>query len=601
MLSNILLGNTFGSYRIVHRIGEGGMGEVYLAEHMHMQRMAAIKVLRPQYAANVELVERFFAEARSANLINHPAIVEIYDCATLPDGSAYIVMEYLEGQTLGAALGRLGCVSEALTLVDLSWQIATALQAAHDKGIIHRDLKPDNIFLTFLPDQAPNPVVKILDFGIAKLLHSTVKATQTGSLLGTPLYMSPEQARGSGLVDHRTDIYSQGCIMFEMTTGRPPFVREGVGELIIAHASEIPPAPSIIKPSIPPEIDQLIIQMLAKNPAHRPQSMQEIATRLDVFRVKKSAMAATRPFLPDLDDGHTSQYRRPLPSAPDPGPEAKPRPRKVAATAILPPSERDFRSPRSVIRHPMVAEHSWIARVQETSPGRSPQRGVVPMPRPSTPPSAASDAGTVNPVSSRPFAGYLLRIAGGLLIGGMIVLIVLVTRKTREAKDAPQSAPQSATPVEVVLPVLAPSPSPAAVPTPQAAALPPATAPSSATATMGSTTNAAPDKPKRPSNRQPTTDTGRDANRLRKRLRAEAMDAAKDAFMDGNFATAAIQAERAIRHGAGVHGYLFLAESQMRLRAYPEAIRAYTSVLELDPDNSIAKLGIRVCISQISH
>jgi serine/threonine protein kinase len=208
-----MIGETLGSYEVKKKIGEGGMGVVYLAKHRHIDRMAAIKVLRPQFSAKPDLVARFFAEARSANLVKHVGIVEIYDCAVHADGNAYIVMEYLEGQTLGAALERLGRVDDVTTIADLSWQIAAALQAAHDKLIVHRDLKPDNVFLTFVPERGPSPVVKILDFGIAKLLHSTIKATQTGSLLGTPLYMSPEQGRGAGLVDHRADIYSLGCIM----------------------------------------------------------------------------------------------------------------------------------------------------------------------------------------------------------------------------------------------------------------------------------------------------------------------------------------------------------------------------------------------------
>ena len=167
--SNILVKDVFGSYRVLQRIGEGGMGEVYLAEHQHIDRVAAIKVLRPEFSANGDLVNRFFAEARAANVIKHPSIVEIYDCSVHTDGRAYIAMEYLEGQTLGKALETLGCVDDFLTVVDLSWQIATALQAAHDKGIVHRDLKPDNIFLTFSQNKG-RPIVKILDFGIAKLL-----------------------------------------------------------------------------------------------------------------------------------------------------------------------------------------------------------------------------------------------------------------------------------------------------------------------------------------------------------------------------------------------------------------------------------------------
>jgi len=259
-----MIGETLGSYEVRKRIGEGGMGEVYLAEHKHMGRMAAIKVLRPQFSGEAELVGRFFAEARSTNLVKHPGIVQVYDCAVHTNGRAYIVMEYLEGQTLGAALEQLGCVDEVMTIVDLSWQIATALQAAHNKDIIHRDLKPDNIFLTFQPEQGPSPVVKILDFGIAKLLHSKVKATQTGSMLGTPLYMSPEQGRGAGLVDHRTDIYSLGCIMFELYSGHPPFSGSSVEDVLAAHMTMQPPPLTGIT-DLSPKLATVVLRLLTKN------------------------------------------------------------------------------------------------------------------------------------------------------------------------------------------------------------------------------------------------------------------------------------------------------------------------------------------------
>ena len=571
-----MIGETLGSYEVRKRIGEGGMGEVYLAEHKHMGRMAAIKVLRPQFSGEAELVGRFFAEARSTNLVKHPGIVQVYDCAVHTNGRAYIVMEYLEGQTLGAALEQLGCVDEVMTIVDLSWQIATALQAAHNKDIIHRDLKPDNIFLTFLPEQGPNPVVKILDFGIAKLLHSKVKATQTGSMLGTPLYMSPEQGRGAGLVDHRTDIYALGCIMFEMVCGRPPFVREGAGELIIAHASEIPPPASKIQPSLPPELDQLISRMLAKRAEDRPQSMQEVATVLDMYRAHTSATAATDPFIPNLPNSPN------LPN-PDDGQTSRVRPRKLAPTEILPPSEMEFR--RSATRHPMQGpmpgKNSWLARARETSHGVLPARAAVRVQPPSTLSSYASDAEAPHPVSSR--SHVLLWIAGGVLAAVAVVLVVTLTRTEPVAKVEPQTTPS----VEVVLPILAPSsPRPVAEPAPVVPAVA-ATGQSPATTTAGTS----PEKAKRQPSGQPPSDI----ERSRKRVGAESMEAAQTAFSHDDFIAAGVQAKRAARYGFGVRAYLLLAESMMRLRSYHEAQQAYESVLALDPNNSVAKLGLNVC------
>jgi len=568
----MIIGETFGSYEVSKKIGEGGMGEVYLALHKHMGRMAAIKVLRQKYSSEPDVVERFFIEARSASLVEHPGIVRVYDCAVHTDGRAYIVMEYLEGQTLGSALERVGCVDDMLTIVDLSWQIATALQAAHDKGIIHRDLKPDNIFLTFLPDQGPKPIVKILDFGIAKLLHSLVKATQTGSLLGTPLYMSPEQGRGSGLIDHRADIYSLGCIIFEMVTGRPPFVREGAGELIVAHASEMPPLASKIQRSTPPEIAQLIASMLAKRPEDRPQSMQEVATRLEMFRGHKSAMAATEPLIPDvpsLDDGQTSQHR----PAAEPARESKPQPRKVAPTEILPPEERDVPSPRSIVQSPMVTEHSWLVRVHETSFEPPPRREVRRRPQPSTLSSSPATSGSSVP--HRPYAYFVSYVGGGFLLGGLIVLVVVLTSRPKAAREEAPAA------VEVALPKLAfsppPPPSPPA-PAPVLAAPPAQTAPP----------HAEPPKAKPRPHRRPAK-----ASPVRKDSATEALKAAEDALADSDYFYAALLAKLAVDHGAGVRAYLILGQSKFQLKSYVEARRAYQTALDLDPENPTALLGLR--------
>jgi serine/threonine protein kinase len=198
------------------------------------------------------------------------------------NGRAYLVLEYLQGKTLTDALIEMGAIGDMGSLADIAWQLATMLGAAHNEAIVHGALKPDGIFLTFPPQQAPRPLVKLLDFGMAKFTLN-VRHSQTGSLLGAPLYMSPEIARGVGKVDHRADVYSLGCIMFEMACGRPPFVRAGKGELIIAHMTEPAPFVSSLEPSIPQGIDTLIGRMLTKNPAVRPQTMAEVASVLAKF------------------------------------------------------------------------------------------------------------------------------------------------------------------------------------------------------------------------------------------------------------------------------------------------------------------------------
>ncbi len=258
------------------------MGAVYSADHVMLGRKAALKVLLPEHSKREDLVERFFNEARTAARLNHPALVEVFDMGTLPDGSAYLVMDFLEGETLAARLHRLGPlpVDQA---VDLARQITAGMAAAHGQGIIHRDLKPDNVFLVQDPENHARERVKILDFGIAKLVVPDTEkrgATSTGMVLGTPLFMAPEQCRGAGVVDHRADIYSVGCILFMMLTGRPPFPYEGVGEILGAHLHEPPPSPRASNPAVSADLETVALRALAKKAADRYQTMADFGADL---------------------------------------------------------------------------------------------------------------------------------------------------------------------------------------------------------------------------------------------------------------------------------------------------------------------------------
>jgi serine/threonine protein kinase len=263
-----LVGITIGNYKVVQQIGEGGMGVVYLAEHPVIGRKVAIKLLHTSFAKDSETVSRFFNEARAIHLIAHPNIVEILDFGQTTDGQPYFIMEFLSGEPLADRIAR-GLVppAEAVTIVS---QICDALQAAHDKKIVHRDLKPHNVFLV---GQGQRQIVKILDFGVAKMSTGWDTAqsgghsvkTRTGSLMGTPLYMSPEQCRGSGKLDHRTDIYSLAVILFEMISGRPPFTAEGVGELFAKHMLEAAPSLAEFAPRTPPHIVRAVARALAKD------------------------------------------------------------------------------------------------------------------------------------------------------------------------------------------------------------------------------------------------------------------------------------------------------------------------------------------------
>ena len=272
-----MIGEVLGSYRVVSRLGAGGMGTVYLGEHQLLGSKAAIKVLLPEMSEQKRIVERFFDEARAATRIQDPGIVTVHEIGW-HGTSAYIVMEHLNGETLTGRLARYSQLPLVMA-VRLLQHCALAMAAAHARGIVHRDLKPDNIFVVSDPVVAGGERTKILDFGIAKLIDdadASHSRTQTGMIMGTPAYMSPEQCRGAGSVDHRTDIYALGCVLFAMLVGHPPFIAQTAGDLIASHLREEPAVPSSIRPEIPAALDELVLRCLSKSPDARYQSMTEL-------------------------------------------------------------------------------------------------------------------------------------------------------------------------------------------------------------------------------------------------------------------------------------------------------------------------------------
>jgi serine/threonine-protein kinase len=269
-----LINTTVGNYRVTKLLGEGGMGAVYLGEHPVIGRKVAIKVLHAALARDQDIVARFFNEARAIHLIGHPNIVEILDFGQTPDGQPYFIMEYLTGEALSEVVAR-GAIP-ADVVADIADQMCRALAAAHAKGIVHRDLKPHNVQMI---EKDGAMMVKILDFGVAKILAApdgsqSVK-TRTGSLMGTPLYMSPEQCKGAGLLDHRTDIYSLGVMFFEMLAGRPPFMAEGIGELFAKHMLEEAPNLLEFAPATPPTMAAAVMKSLNKELDDRFASMDD--------------------------------------------------------------------------------------------------------------------------------------------------------------------------------------------------------------------------------------------------------------------------------------------------------------------------------------
>ncbi|HEX8111841.1 MAG TPA: serine/threonine-protein kinase, partial [Kofleriaceae bacterium] len=266
-----------GSYRILHELTSGGMGTVFRAEHVLLGRPAAVKLLRRDLSTSPALLQRFVNEAKAVTACKHPGIVEVYDFGYTPDGHAFIVMEFLDGESLGRRLARLRLTEVEATAI--AHGIASALRAAHRVGVIHRDLKPDNVFLVADPDGGVDRT-KVLDFGIAKLADAASDSrTQTGALIGTPLYMAPEQARAAAAIDHRADLYSLGCILYHMLTGRPPFVAEGAGEIIALQMfGEVVP-PSRLAP-VSPEMEHVVLRLLDKDPDQRFPSAGELASAL---------------------------------------------------------------------------------------------------------------------------------------------------------------------------------------------------------------------------------------------------------------------------------------------------------------------------------
>jgi eukaryotic-like serine/threonine-protein kinase len=294
-------GTVIGNYRLIGLLGRGGMGVVYRAAHVYIDKPVAVKILHERYARHEEAVQRFLREAKAASLISHPNIIDVTDFGVLPEGGVFFVMEYLEGQPLDQLINSSSPLP-LLRAINITNQIALALGAAHAKGIVHRDLKPENIHLIPRPgrrdlvyrtagDFVVEPektfdFVKVLDFGVAKVHEiddTGSSGTMAGTIFGTPQYISPEQARADEGVDHRADIYALGILFYELLTGRVPFDGESAVEILARQIQELPLPPSAIAPAgaeITPAAERLILKALEKDPGRRQQSMAEFCVEL---------------------------------------------------------------------------------------------------------------------------------------------------------------------------------------------------------------------------------------------------------------------------------------------------------------------------------
>ena len=303
-------------YRIIERIGEGGMGAVFVAEHLKLQKPVALKVIHSTFVGNGEIAARFAREAMVSAQVEHPNVASALDYGTLPEGGAYLVMQLVRGQSLHEAIGEQGGLPWPLAC-DIAAQVADALHAAHGVGIVHRDLKPDNVLL--IPRDGAAPLVKVLDFGIARVNHDSLRPpapdqageaplTRLGTVIGTPGYMAPEQAMGDR-VDRRADLYALGVVIWEMLVGRQLFANRDLTSIVSEQLTQ--PVPSAARESgdasIPAELESLLARLLARDVGDRPRTAAEARDGLRALSQRSHQVAGAFP------PATTGTHPRPLP------------------------------------------------------------------------------------------------------------------------------------------------------------------------------------------------------------------------------------------------------------------------------------------------
>lgn len=338
-----LFGKTIGGkYMVRSVLGEGGMGTVFEAEHLTIGRSVAVKVLHPNQARKKDAVRRFHQEARAAGAIGHPNICEVYDLGTLDDGSPYLVMEKLIGETLADRIAAEGGLPFD-DVIDTLVQVLSGLVAAHEKGIVHRDIKPENVFLT--RRVGCPPLCKLLDFGVSKVINALIggkdedlELTRTGMVMGTPYYMSPEQARGDRNLDARVDLYACGVILYEALTGRRPFTAANYNALLLQILSTKPRPARELRPALPQGFDAVLDKAMARNREDRYRNAAEFQRELQTLRDRHNANSP----------GNLAEAIRALESSP---PASAPRPSRKA---VVPPPPRVPRETPSSVEIPIV-------------------------------------------------------------------------------------------------------------------------------------------------------------------------------------------------------------------------------------------------------
>ena len=377
-----------GKYMVRAVLGEGGMGTVFEAEHLTIGRTVAVKVLHPNQARKKDAVKRFHQEARAAGAIGHPNICEVYDLGTLDDGSPYLVMERLVGETLADRIGSEGGLPFD-DVIDVLTQVLSGLVAAHEKRIVHRDIKPENVFLT--KRVGCPPVAKLLDFGVSKMISPLLSGdrdedldlTRTGMVMGTPYYMSPEQARGDRNLDARVDLYACGVIMYEALTGRRPYTAANYNALLLQILTTRPRPARELRPALPQGFDQVLDKSMARAREDRYQSAAEFQRDLQTLRDRYTQLSHTPAAAMSVNDvarqAFAAQQARAIAARPKQAPAPTPPP---VLDTDRPPPPRHAQPPPAIPR-----------------PGGAPAA-----PRPSAPQAAPRPSAPRAPVQARPEA-----------------------------------------------------------------------------------------------------------------------------------------------------------------------------------------------------
>jgi serine/threonine-protein kinase len=363
-----LIGQTIGGKYYVHRIlGEGGMGTVFEAENIALGRAVAVKVLHPSQAKKRVAVKRFHQEARAAGAIGHPNICEVYDLGTLEDGSPYLVMEKLVGQTLADRIaaheGGGGLPFD--DVVDILTQVLSGLVAAHNKGIVHRDIKPENVFLT--ERVGIPPVAKLLDFGVSKMLFpepgqrpEDLDLTRTGMVMGTPFYMSPEQARGDRNLDARVDLWACGVLLYEALTGKRPFHAANYNALLLQILSTKPRPARDLRPSIPLEFEVILGRAMARNRDERYRSATDF--QRDLAQLRADVIPQSMAYAASRSQGSPPQ-----------GPPKSARPSPSSAAEARPSTSKNQGQGPEARPRPPVPAPERAARSRTPTPGKAPR------------------------------------------------------------------------------------------------------------------------------------------------------------------------------------------------------------------------------------